>query len=216
MATTLSSLRSKAQTYLDDTAANVWTAAELNTDINDSERWLWNTLSNADPSFALRESTATLVQAQINYNYPSDILGRNIRALFAYTSGSDPWNKVEKAGLEELVAEGVTQRPYPFKYVSLDGYFQIGPPPDASGYTLRIYYHRKPTAMTQDSDPMDSDDVFAEVIAIGAAINALSRKNGDTSALEAKRKLLYEEAVRAATPEDIYQAKLVWKYKENW
>lgn len=212
MSVTLADLRSRVRYYLDDLDGQTWSADELNGYINDAERWMWNTLSNADPSFGLREATATLVEGQNSYVYPSDILGRNVRALYVYAAGSGAWKKVEKCGLEELVSAGFDPAPYPEKYTCLDGYFQVAPTPDASGYTMRMYYHRRPTQMSQDSDNMDSDDCFADLIAVDAAIRALARTGGDASVLTARKAQLHEEAIRAATPEDIYQAKVVWKY----
>lgn len=217
MATPLSSLRSKTRYFLDEIAAAgvTWLSAELNGCINDSERWLWSELCKTDDSFGLREGTATLVQAQTDYNYPSDILGRNIRSLHTYTTGTDPYSPVRKGSYEEVIAEGTTQNEYPAKYCCMDGYFKIGPPPDASGYTLRIAYTRQPTAMTQDTDNMDSDDEYAALIACQAALLALTRTGGDKSSIEKEFTKLFDAAFADTGPDDLIQQTPLWKYKED-
>lgn len=217
MSTTLSSLRSKTRYFLDETATAgvTWLNAELNQYINDAERWLWAELCKVDDSFGLRESTATLVQAQTDYLYPSDIQGRDIRSLYVYTTGSDPWKKVEKGSYEEVLAQGNTQTTYPYKYCPMDGYFKTGPPPDASGYTLRIAYTRQPTAMSADVDTMDSDDEYGALIACQAALLALTRTGGDKTTIEKEFTKLFDAAFSDTGPDDLIQQTPLWKYKED-
>lgn len=215
MATTLSQLRVRTRYYIDeleDTSPVTWTNAELNQYLNDEQRWLWVYLSKQDDSFGLRESTASTVQGQTNYNYPSDILGNSVRSLYAYTTSSDPQTKVQRGSIEEVIAEGITQSNPPVKYACLDGYFQIGPPPDSTVYTLRIYYNRAPTIMSGDSSAMESDDDYAEQIAMGAAVRALRRIGRDTQAMEAKRQELLVEAARSNSSDDFLQVTPAWKY----
>jgi hypothetical protein len=218
MSTTLSSLRSKARYWLDETATAgvTWLNAELNQYINDAEAWLWAELCKTDDSFGLRESTATLVQAQTEYAYPSDILGRNIRALYAYDSSTDPWHKVEKRAYEEVIAEGTTQTEYPYTYCCMDGFFKIGPPADASGFTLRIAYARQPIPMSDDSDTMDSDDEYAALIAIQAALLALTRTGGDKTTLEKEYVKLFDAAFSNTGPDDLLTAEPLYKYKADF
>lgn len=213
MATTLSTLRSAVRRFLDESTAGTWSNADLNQYINDSELAMWMDMSEIDPSFGLRESTGTLVQAQTDYLYPTDILGRNIRSLYCYTSSTTTWYKVDHASYSEVIEEGTSQRAYPYKYVCMDGFFKIGPPPDASGYTIRIAYTREPTAMTQDSDSMDSDDCFAEAIAIGAAIRALERTGVDTTALQKRQDKAVNQIIGSTQPNEPRSAKCAWEYK---
>ncbi len=215
MATSLSSLRSRTRYFIDETSSSgvTWLSAELNQYINDSQRWLWSELCKTDDSLGLREATATLVQAQTDYNYPSDILGRNIRSLYCYTTSSDPYMKVEKGSYEEVVAEGTTQTERPYKYCCMDGYFKVGPPPDASGYTLKIAYTRQPTEMTSDTDNMDSDDEYAALIACHAALLALTRTGADTKMIEARHAELFNAANADTGPDDLLTAKPLYKYK---
>ena len=214
MSTTLEQLRLRCRYFIDeleDTSPVTWTNAELKQYINDEQRWLWVYLSKQDDSFGLREATRATVQAQTNYLYPTDILGNSIRAIYRYTSDTDPQVKMNRGSIEEVVEEGITQDA-PIRYACLDGYFQLGPPPDATAYTLRIYYNRAPTLLSADSDTMESDDDYAEQIAMGAAVRALRRIGRDTQALEVKRQELLQEAARSNSADDFLTVKPSWKY----
>ncbi len=216
MTTTLASLRSKTRYFLDETASSgvTWLNDELNQYINDAQAWLWAELCKADDSFGLREATATLVQAQADYIYPSDILGSNIRSLYAYSSGGE-WKKVHRKNYEEVIAEGVTQADYPNKYCAMDLYFKVGPPPSAAGYTLRMSYTRKPTEMTQDGSNMDSDDAYGALIACQAALLALTRTGGDKSTIEKEWKKLYDAAIGNTGPDDLLTATPLYRYQNE-
>ena len=215
MAKTLAQLRAKTRYMIDeveDTNPVTWTNAELNEYLNDEQRWLWVYLAKQNDSFGLREATAVTVTGQTNYLYPADILGNSIRALYAYVSGDSPQAKVQRASIEEVVELGITQSNPPEKYACLDGYFQVGPPPNATEHTFRIYYNRAPSTMTTDGSNMDSDDDYAEQIAMGAAVRALRRVNRDTTAMEAKRQELLMEAARSNSADDFLQIRTVGKY----
>jgi len=215
MATTLAQLRARTRYYIDeleDTSPVTWSNAELLQYINDSQRGLWVFLAKQDDSFGLREATASTVEGQTNYNYPTDIMGNSIRALYAYTSSTDPQIKVTRGSVEEVVEEGITNSSPPRKYCCLDGYFQVGPPPGSTTYTFRIYYNRAPTALSGDSDAMESDDDYAEYIAIGAAIKALKRIDRDTTKLEKAMAELKLEAASSNAPEDFLQVFPVGRY----
>jgi len=214
MATTLAQLRARTRYFIDeleDTTPVTWTNAELLQYLNDEQRWLWVFLSKQDDSFGLRESTASTVQGQTSYVYPTDILGNSIRSLYRYTTSTDPQVKMLRGSIEEVQEEGITQDA-PRRYTCLDGYFQIGPPPDSTVYTLRIYYNRAPTLMTVDGSNMESDDDYAEQIAMGAAVRALRRIGRDTSELEKKRAELLQEAARSNSADDFLTIKCVEKY----
>ena len=213
MATTLAQLRARTRYFIDeleDTSPVTWTNAELLQYLNDEQRWLWVYLSKQDDSFGLREATASTVDGTNNYNYPSDILGNSIRAIYRYTTSTDPQVKLKRSSIEEVVDEGTTEGA-PDKYACLDGYFQLGPIPDAV-YTMRIYYNRAPTLMTVDGSNMESDDDYAEQIAMGAAVRALRRIGRDTQALEVKRQELLQEAARSNAADDFLTIKPVGKY----
>ena len=214
MTTTVAQLRARTRYYIDeieDTSPVTWTNAELLQYLNDEQRWLWVYLSKQDDAFGLRESTASTVQGQTNYVYPSDILGNSIRSLYLYTTSTDPQVKMLRGSIEEVVEEGITQDA-PRKYACLDGYFQVGPPPDSTVYTMRIYYNRAPTLMTVDGSNMESDDDYAEQIAMGAAVRALRRIGRDTKALEDKRAELLQEAARSNSADDFLTIKPAGKY----
>jgi hypothetical protein len=215
MATTLQQLRVRTRYFIDemeDTTPVTWTNAELNQYLNDEQRWLWVYLSKQDDSFGLRESTMTTVDGQANYVYPSDILGNSIRALYAYVTGDSPQHKVKRGSIEEVAEQGIYRSNPPEKYACLDGYFQVGPPSNDAGYTLRIYYNRAPTQMTTDGSNMESDDDYAEQIAMGAAVRALRRIGRDTQAIEVKRQELLQEAARSNSADDLMQVSPAWKY----
>lgn len=217
MSITLLQLRTLTRLLIDeteDTAPITWTNAELLEYINDEQRWLWAYLSKLDDSFGLREATRTTTQAQTNYLYPSDISGNAIRAIYAYVTASDPQEKIPKGSIEEVVALGITEASpgAASKYACLDGYFQLGPPPGSTAYTLRIYYNRVPTLLSANTDTMESADIYKEVISTGAAVRALKRIDRDTAKLEAKRSELLQEAARANSPEDLMQVLPAWKY----
>jgi hypothetical protein len=215
MATTLAQLRARTRYYIDeteDTSPVTWTNAELNQYLNDEQRYLWSTLSKADDQFGLREATASTVQGQTDYVYPSDILGNSVRALYAYTTSSDPQEKVTRGSLEEVFAEGTAQGNPPKRYACLDGYFKVGPPPDSTVYTFLMQYTRVPTTMTVDGSNMDTDDDYAEHIAMGAATRALRRIGRDPGLIEQKRQELLQEAIRSNSPDDFLTAKPAWKY----
>jgi hypothetical protein len=218
MSTTLLQLRTRTRLFLDETAAAgvTWGNTELNQYINDAQQWLWSELCKTDDSFGLREATATLVQAQTDYNYPSDILGRNIRSLYAYGSSTDPWKKVERRTYEEVMAEGTTQTEYPYKYCCMDGFFKVGPPPDASGDTLRIAYTRQPTALSDDGDTMDSDDEYAALIACEAATIALARTGGDKTTIKEEWTKLFDAAFGNTSADDLLTAQPMYRYKSDF
>jgi hypothetical protein len=214
MSTTLAQLRVRTRYFIDeieDTNPVTWTNTELNQYLNDEQRWLWVYLSKQDDSFGLREATATTIAGQENYNYPTDILGNSIRALYRYTSSTDPQVKLLRGSIEEVVDQGIVHGE-PVKYACLDGYFQLGPPPGDTVYTLRIYYNRTPATMTADGNYMESDDDYAEQIAMGAAVRALRRIGRDTQALEVKRQELLQEAARSNSADDFLQIQTVGKY----
>jgi hypothetical protein len=119
---------------------------------------------------------------------------------------------VDKGSIEEVVDEGTTTEAYPSKFACLDGYFMVGPPPDDSAYVLRLFYNRQPTTLSSGSDNMDSDDEFAEIIAIDAAIRGLIPKGADLSQLAGKRNELLQEAIRASMTDAIVQVKNTWNY----
>jgi len=196
---------------VEDTSPVTWTNAELLQYLNDEQRWLWVYLSKQDDAFGLRESTATTVQGQTNYVYPSDILGNSIRSLYRYTTSTDPQVKMLRGSIEEVVEEGITQDA-PRRYACLDGYFQVGPPPGSTVYTMRIYYNRAPTLMTVDGSNMESDDDYAEQIAMGAAVRALRRIGRSTDELEKKRAELLAEAARSNSADDFLTVVPAWKY----
>jgi len=215
MATTLLQLRTLTRYLIDEFESSskvTWSDAELLEYINDEQRWLWAYLSKLDDSFGLREATRNTAQSQTNYLYPSDISGNAIRSIYVYTTSTDPQIKLLKGSIEEVVAEGITEESPPRKYTCLDGYFQVGPPPGATAYTMRIYYNRAPTLLSADTDEMESSDIYKEVIAMGAAVRALKRIDRDTQKLEAKRVELLQEASRANSPEDLMQVVPAWKY----
>ena len=217
MSTTLLQLRTLTRYLIDEFESSskiTWSDAELLEYINDEQRWLWAYLSKQDDSFGLREATRTTTQGQTNYLYPSDISGNAIRAIYAYVTATDPQEKIQKGSIEEVVALGITQSDpdSSAKFACLDGYFQLGPPPGSTAYTLRIYYNRVPTLLSADSDTMESADIYKEVIATGAAIRALKRIDRDTQKLELKRGELLQDAARANSPEDLMQVVPAWKY----
>ena len=213
MATTLAQLVNMSRLFLDDSTSTVVSDADLYVFINNAERMLWQHLSDTDESFGLREATTTLVQAQTDYTYPEDILGRNIRSLHAYTTGTDPWHKVKKATYDGVIMEGTDQDTYPKKYCCLDGFIKVAPPPDDSGYTLRIAYTRQPTYMSSAESSMDSDDEFAEIISLDAAIKVLQIKGGDTRDLKERRAALIMDAKGLAIPDDVIESRPTWKYQ---
>jgi hypothetical protein len=213
MSTTLAQLRVRTRYYIDeieDTSPVTWSNTELNQYLNDEQRWLWVYLSKQDDSFGLRESTASTVAGTTNYLYPSDILGNSIRSLYCYETSTDPQHKVERGSIEEVVGQGIIHGE-PSKYACMDGYFQVGPTPDAV-YTLRIYYNRAPTVMSTDASNMESDDDYAEQIAMGAAVRALRRIGRDTQALEVKRQELLQEAARSNSADDFLTIRTVGRY----
>lgn len=208
MATTLSQLRSRVRYLIDETGTPVtWTNAELNQHINDAQRVLWTTLG-----YGVREATAALVQGQLNYALPSDILGFSVRSLYCYTAITSTWYRVRRGTVEEVVAEGTDQDNPPRRYTVLDEYIQLGPPPDSTSYTMHIYYHRAPTTLSADGDNMEADDDHAELISVEAAIRALKRVNRDANALRESKAQLVAEALKSNEPDDIVQAKPAWKY----
>lgn len=214
MTVTVTELYTRTRYFIRDVNSNTFTNEELLVYLNDSQREIASFLCKQEGDFLLREATTALVQAQVDYNYPSDILGRNIRALWVYSGSATVHKKVERATLEEVAAEGLTQRASPNKYTCLDGYFKIGPPPDASGYTLKITYIRQPTTLSQPTDAMDADDEFKELICVTAAIRALEARGGKESVelLVMRQQALLAEAARLITKEDLIQAYLAWKY----
>lgn len=218
MATTLLQLRGRTRYFLDELATSgvTWLNAELNQYINDAQYWLWSEFCKQDDSFGLREASQTLVSGQTDYNYPSDILGRNLRSMYAYTTTTDPWQKVEKGTYEEVIGQGSSTASYPSKYCCLDGFFKIGPPPDSSGFTVRISYTRMPTVMTSDDENMDSDDIFAELIAAEAAIRALARTGGDASPIKGQHAKLLNAAFGNVGPDDLLTATPLFRYKADF
>lgn len=215
MSTTLTQLRNRTRIFLDDTTTNNWSSDDLDIYINEAESSLWQKLCEYDSSFGLRESTATLVESQVDYTYPEDILGRNVWSLFSYLTSTGIWYRVTRKNYDQVIDEGMTARDYPRAYCCMDGFFKIGPPPTSAGYSLRLAYTRQPTAMSADASPMDSDDEYKELIACDAALRALERKGGDTKTFElltTRKAELLADAVRSITPNDLQQTYPSWRY----
>jgi len=212
MSTTLAQLRTKTLIALDDPNGVNWSNTVIDSHINDAQRALWIELSDQDDSFGQREATATMVDGQEDYPLPADILGRRIRALYAYDAVTDDWSEIVKAGLEEVIADGMTEVDNPYKYCLLDGYIKLGPPPGSAANTLRIFYIRQPTVLTAATDTMDSDDEYAEYIAVDAAVRAMLPKGGDVTYLTGKKAELLAEAQKSVMSEALIQAKVVWNY----
>jgi hypothetical protein len=174
---------------------------------------LWLDMCETDPSFGLRESTTSLGSGVADYMYPSDILGRNVVNLYWYgTSSGEPWKKVRPGSYDEVVDEGVVIGS-PNVYCCMDGFFKLGPPGGTDSITLRIAYTRRPTTLVNGSDEMDSDDAFAEAIAIGAAIRALERTGVDISPLEKRQSKAIQAALGATQPNEPRFARQVWHYR---
>jgi len=171
-------------------------------------------LAESNPSFGLREAYATLVQGQTDYPYPLDILGRNVRELWTYDAATNDWYQINQASFQEVTGLGKTQNMYPALYTCLDGFFKVGPPPDASGWLLRIVYGIKPTAMTvgSDADVMSSEDFMAEAIAVGAAIRTLEPTGVDIAFLEKRQLKAMSQILGAIQENEPRQAYLAWKY----
>jgi len=214
VATTLAQLRTRVRYFVRDPNTKTFQDAELDIYINEAQKEVAAFLCKNEGDFLLREATTTLVQGTTDYHYPSDIFGRNIRALYAY--GTDPvtYVKVQRGTLEEVYDAGMVQDTYPSRYVCLDGYFKVGPPPDDSGYTLLIAYIRQPTDLASGTDVMDSDDEFKELIAVSAAIRALETRGGKESVelLAGRQQALLAEAARLITKEDLIQGYPAWEY----
>lgn len=214
MATTLTQLLAATRRFLDETTAGTWTDADLTQYINDSQQQLWLDMCETDPSFGLREGTTAMGSGVSDYLYPSDILGRNIVSLHYYGTGTGvTWSKIFPGSYEEVIAEGTLLSEFPNVYCCMDGYFKIGPPGGTEGKTLRLAYIRRPTTLSTGSDEMDSDDCFAEAIAIGAAIRALERTGVDIGALEKRQAKALQAAVGATQPNEPRYARQVWNYK---
>jgi hypothetical protein len=214
MATTLTTLLAATRRFLDETTAGTWSDADLTQYINDSQMQLWLDMCETDPSFGLRESIATMGSGVSDYLYPDDILGRNVASIYVYGTGTGvPWKKVSAASYDEVAEEGTILSDSPNVYCCMDGFFKIGPPGGTSGNTLRIAYTRKPTTLSSGSEEMDSDDCFAEAIAIGAAIRALERTGVDISPLEKRQAKAIQAALGATQPNEPRYAKQMWHYK---
>lgn len=214
MATTLTQLLAATRRFLDESTAGTWTDADLTQYINDSQMQLWLDMCETDPSFGLRESTTAMGSGVADYMYPSDILGRNIVNLYYYgTSSGEPWKKIRPASYDEVADEGTVISSAPNVYCCMDGFFKIGPPGGTASITLRIAYTRRPTTLSSGSDEMDSDDAFAEAIAIGAAIRALERTGVDISPLEKRQAKAIQAALGATQPNEPRFARQVWRYR---
>lgn len=212
MSTTLATLRTKTRINLDDASGLNWSDAIIDSHINDALRAIWTLLCDSDEAFGQREATATMVDGQADYPFPADIFGRRIRALYAYDAATDDWSEIKKAGLEEVVEEGMTKVDSPYRFCTLDGYLKLGPPPGSAANTLRIFYTRQPTVLTAATDTMDADDEYAEAIACDAAIRARLPKGGDVTALTMKKAELMAEAQKSVMSDALLQAKMVWNY----
>lgn len=210
MATTLAQLRARVRLYVNEPLVGTATDgvtfgnAEIDQNVNNAQRFLWQTLCKSDSSFGLREAIAATIQGQTDYSYPSDILGRNIRALFmvATADATGTLEKIEKDTVENVLALGMDEDS-PERYVCLDGYFKVGPPPDAEGYTFHIFYSKDPATLATGTDEMDSDDELADIIALDAAIQCLRRVNANVDHLTQRYSDLVNEAVNSMTADDM-------------
>lgn len=214
MATTLTQLLAATRRFLDEASAGTWTDADLTQYINDSQQQLWLDMCETDPSFGLRESLGTMGSGVSDYLYPSDILGRNVVALYVYGTGTGvTYSKVSAASYDEVIAEGTILSDFPNVYCCMDGFLKIGPPGGTSQNLMRMAYTRRCTTLSNGSDEMDSDDCFAEAIAIGAAIRALERTGVDIAFLEKRQAKALQAAVGATQPNEPRYARQVWNYK---
>lgn len=222
MATTLRQLREQARRYINEIVpqggtAVTWGDEEVDNNVNLSQTELWLALAKKDEAFALREAEFELADGIVDYNYPPDILGRNIVAVHAFNNASELYYTVKKSTLDQVYAEGRTSTSYPNRYTCLDAYFKVGPPPavealPADPWKLLVTYNKQPAPLILDTDPMESDDEFKEVIALGAAIRCLMRTGDDYTSLTQKWTEMFDRAVSAVIPEDVMDITMDEKY----
>lgn len=81
------------------------------------------------------------------------------------------------------------------------GYLWLNPLP-ASGYTLRLWYVPKLTALSAESDTADGVSGWLEYVIVDAAIRAMQKEESDVSVLMAQKAALVERIEAAAENRD--------------
>lgn len=180
MSTTLSTLRSRVRRYLDESTADRWTNANLNSFINEGIRFAQAEIDRANPDYFLRESTFTASAGTSEAALPSTVYGHRIRNLWIYPSST------VATGIPYRLTPGqhewIIQNQYysgntTFSYYPYAGYIVWAPMLTYTS-TFKYVYSKKEADLSADTDTVDAiSDEYTDIIAVYAAILAYESKN---------------------------------------
>jgi len=177
MTTTLAEIITSVRYRIDEASANRWSDAELTHYINRRLNWLQSKIESYNSDYFIRVQNPTAASGTYNMGLPSDIRGKNVRAVRVFEGSttaalSTQGSRVEPKPLEWVMANR-HQAGIPEGYCIIDGYFEWAPQL-ATASIFRFVYAVKEGALTATAQTLDYiSDEFIDVIADAAAIDAL-------------------------------------------
>lgn len=187
MSTTLSALRAKARRYLNETTANRWTDAEINSYCNEGIVWLQGMIERANSDWFLRVETFTAAAGASGAAFPSDVWGNRVRSLWCYPNSTVATGQGYRVvpGQSDWIMENLhSSGDYPYHYTMLAGYLRWAPMIQYDS-CFRYIYAKKETALAADDSTMDRiKDEHAELVAMFAAKIAFEKVGANTVFLE--------------------------------
>lgn len=178
MSTSLSTLLTQTRDYLDESAADRFSQAELRRYVNQGMRQVQSQIQQANEDYFLRVEVATAASGSYELAFPADIWGNKLRALWYYentVSASGVGYRVEPDSLENVYANiHVSGRPSCYTYHA--GFLRWAPMLQYNS-TFRFVYAMKETEFATDGSADSNNlgqiaDEHTDCIALYAAILA--------------------------------------------
>lgn len=189
MTTSLSTLRTKARRYLNETTANRWTNVEIDAYINEAIVFVQGEIERANPEWFVRVSTFTASAGSYQSANATDIWGNKLRTLLCYPNSTVatgvPYT-VPPGQLEWIMENVYYSGDKPEAHVMLAGFFRWAPMLTYDS-TFRYVYAKKETALSADDSNLDRiADEHADLIAMYAAMIAYEKVGANTQWLSAR------------------------------
>lgn len=183
---TRAQLTSLVLSWLDDSSAGYFTAAQTNTWLSLAAKQVQMELIQAGENWYMKPTETLTVASQSDYVLPSDFLVEHRLELVVSGTGTNENRQALTpitTNQQDLISitTGV-----PTNYYIKKDRVTLSPTPDAA-YTLRLYYSPIIADMASDSDEPDVPEQFHEYVAILAAFNGFIKDDRTPNSLNAKK-----------------------------
>jgi len=204
MSTSLTQLLAQTRDYLDESAADRWSDAELTRYINQGLRQVQSQIQAANDDYFLRVEVATAASGTYELAFPSDIWGNKLRGLWYYDNSDSATGtpyKVLPAPLE-LVYALLNESGIPQRYTYHAGFIRWAPVLANNG-AFRFIYAMKETALSSASDVLGQiADEHTDCIALYAAIMARGKVGAPSEYLADMYKMRMQQIKDDVQPVD--------------